>query len=221
MTTTLPHPITNYRPISLLSSVSKLFEKLVFDKLFDFLIKSSISSSQFGFIRNHSTVKQLLLHTKNIICALERNKQLDTIILDIRKAFDTFPMTYFCWTFGMWVSLVLCRGYYKPISRIGVNVFQWKVITLVGCLFIQACLKAVSLGPFFLLSTLMTYHHLFLSPQLYCMPMTPSFLRQCHHLLIAPFFSSTFRHLTNGAPNLVCLLMQARVFSCVFVTVLH
>ena len=82
---------TNYRPISLLSSISKLFEKLVFDKLFDFLIESSISSSQFGFICNRSAVKQLLLHTKNIICALERNKQLDTIILDIRKAFDTVP----------------------------------------------------------------------------------------------------------------------------------
>ena len=57
----------------------------------DSLIESSISSSQFGFIRNHSTVKQLLLHTKNIICASERNKQLDTINLDIRKAFDTVP----------------------------------------------------------------------------------------------------------------------------------
>ena len=63
----------------------------MFDKLLDFLIESSISSSQFGFICNCSTVKQLLLHTKNVICALERNKQLDTIILDIRKAFDTVP----------------------------------------------------------------------------------------------------------------------------------
>ena len=113
----------------------------------------------------------------------------------------------------MWVSLVLCEGYYKPISCIGVNVFQWKVITLVGCLLVQVCLKAVYLGPFFLLSTLITYHHLFLSPQLYCMPMTPSFLRQCCYLLIAPFFSLTFRHLSDGAPTPVCLLMQARVFS--------
>ena len=39
--------ISNYIPIS---SISKLFEKLVFDKVFDFLIDSSISSSQFGFI---------------------------------------------------------------------------------------------------------------------------------------------------------------------------
>ena len=111
------------------------------------------------------------------------------------------------------MSLVLCEGYYKPISCIGVNVFQWKVITLVGCLLVQVCLKAVYLGPFFLLSTLITYHHLFLSPQLYCMPMTPSFLRQCCYLLIAPFFSLTFRHLSDGAPTPVCLLMQARVFS--------
>ena len=120
----------------------------------------------------------------------------------------------------MWVSLVLYGGYCKPISRIGVMVSQWKVITLVGCLLVQACLKAVSLGPFFILSTSMTYHHLFLSPQLFCTLMTPNFLIQCHHLLIALSFSLTFKHLSDGAPTPVCLLMQARVFSCVFATVL-
>ena len=98
MTTTLP-PSLNL-VTSLLSQITGLF--LCFPLSpnslrswclinSDSLIESSISSSQFGFIRNHSTVKQILLHTKNIICASERNKQLDTINLDIRKAFDTVP----------------------------------------------------------------------------------------------------------------------------------
>ena len=78
--------VSNYRPISLLSSVSKLFEKLVFDKLFKFLIDTSISNSQ-----NRSVVKQLLIHTKSIIDAFDRNLQLDTILLDVKKAFDTVP----------------------------------------------------------------------------------------------------------------------------------
>ena len=54
----------------------------------------------------------------------------------------------------MWVSLVLCGGYYKPISRIGVNVFPWKVITLVGivrhnalCEVIFSSAQAAGLAP--------------------------------------------------------------------------
>ena len=75
--------ISNYRSISLLS---KLFEKVVSDKIFDFLIDASVSNCQYGFICNRSTIKQLLLHTKNIINALENHQQLDTVLLDIRKA---------------------------------------------------------------------------------------------------------------------------------------
>uniref|UniRef100_A0A1X7SPP3 Endonuclease/exonuclease/phosphatase domain-containing protein n=1 Tax=Amphimedon queenslandica TaxID=400682 RepID=A0A1X7SPP3_AMPQE len=52
---------------------------------------ASVSNCQYGFIRNRSTIKQLLLHTKNIINALEDHQQLDTVLLDIRKAFDTVP----------------------------------------------------------------------------------------------------------------------------------
>ena len=42
--------ITNYRPISLLSCLSKILERLVFDKNLHFIVKTSISNSQFGFV---------------------------------------------------------------------------------------------------------------------------------------------------------------------------
>lgn len=83
--------VSNYRPISHMSCVSKIFERLVFDKISNYLIESSISNSQFGFIRNRSSVKQLLIHTKSIIEAFDNKQQLDTILLDVRKAFDTVP----------------------------------------------------------------------------------------------------------------------------------
>ena len=81
--------IVNYRPISLLSSVSKVFERIIFDKVYDFLADSVISSSQYGFMRNRSTTKQLLLHVYHILQAFSNNQHYDSIMLDIKKAFDT------------------------------------------------------------------------------------------------------------------------------------
>lgn len=52
--------VNNYRPISLLSSVSKVFERLVFDKIKDFIWKT-ITPKQFGFLPGHSTIQQMLL----------------------------------------------------------------------------------------------------------------------------------------------------------------
>ena len=52
--------VSNYRPISLLSSTSKVLERLIYDKLISFL-KEFISPVQFGFLKGHSTLQQLLL----------------------------------------------------------------------------------------------------------------------------------------------------------------
>ena len=57
--------VTNYRPISLLCSVSKLLERLVYNHLIDFIF-SAISSSQFGFLPNRSTLQQLLTFLNEI-----------------------------------------------------------------------------------------------------------------------------------------------------------
>ena len=54
--------VTNYRPISLLFTISKLLERLVYDHLNKFLVHNNIiSSSQIGFRQSHSTNQQLLL----------------------------------------------------------------------------------------------------------------------------------------------------------------
>ena len=81
--------ISNYRPISLLCCISKVLERLVFDKSYDFIVKSSISDSQFGFIKNRSTLHQLLLYSELLYSAHDNRQQVDSIYLDIRKAFDT------------------------------------------------------------------------------------------------------------------------------------
>ena len=51
-----PQQFDNYRPISTLSIFSKLFEKLIYKRIYSFLIaKNVIYEKQFGFRKNHST----------------------------------------------------------------------------------------------------------------------------------------------------------------------
>ena len=84
--------IKNYRPISLLCCISKVLERLIYDKVFCF-ISGSISPFQFGFLRSHSCLQQLLVFLHNIMNSLTDKSvcQADSIYLDFRKAFDRVP----------------------------------------------------------------------------------------------------------------------------------
>ncbi len=67
----------NYRPISLLSSFSKVFEKVVCTRLTDFLDANNLlSESQFGFRKEHSTLHPLILFSNHITRALEKKSTL-------------------------------------------------------------------------------------------------------------------------------------------------
>ena len=82
--------MSNYRPISLLPTLSKIFEKLMYARLINFFSKHNILyENQFGFQSNMSTeyaVNQVLNY---IIETLERNEIGVCIFLDFAKAFDT------------------------------------------------------------------------------------------------------------------------------------
>ena len=80
--------IRNYRPISLLCTVSLVLERLVYDKVSDHIFKS-ISTSQFGFRRNNSTQQQLLLFLKDIVNSFDKQASTDAVYLDLQKAFDS------------------------------------------------------------------------------------------------------------------------------------
>ena len=86
------HEYTNYRPISLLSSFSKLFEKVVSKQLIRFLhINEIIYKHQYGFRAGHNTSHPVLHLTDKIYNAMNTKpsgKTL-TIFIDLKKAFDT------------------------------------------------------------------------------------------------------------------------------------
>jgi len=63
--------VSNYRPISLLSSFSKVFEKVMYNQLQDHLMKFNIlAKEQFGFRINSSTYKAIYKVTNEALMAL-------------------------------------------------------------------------------------------------------------------------------------------------------
>ena len=82
--------VSNYRPISLLSNINKILEKLMFTRVYDFLEKHKcIYKLQFGFRTKHSTNHALINITETIRSALDSKKIAAGIFVDLQKAFDT------------------------------------------------------------------------------------------------------------------------------------
>ena len=82
--------INNYRPISILPYFSKLLEKLMYNRLYDYVTKMKILfPSQHGFQSGHSTSMALLSIQENISSVIDKNEFSIGIFLDIAKAFDT------------------------------------------------------------------------------------------------------------------------------------
>ena len=85
-----PHILDNYRPISLLPVISKIFEKVAFIQLYDYMVKNKLLYvSQYGFRQEHSTELASLEFTDRIMHHLDEKKIPITIFLDLSKAFDT------------------------------------------------------------------------------------------------------------------------------------
>ena len=80
----------NYRPISLLSNINKIFEKIMHKRLYHFLeIQGAIYKHQFGFRKYHSTTHALVDLTEDIRQAIDDNKFSCGVFIDLQKAFDT------------------------------------------------------------------------------------------------------------------------------------
>ncbi|CAF4444996.1 unnamed protein product [Didymodactylos carnosus] len=82
------HPI-NYRPITLLSAVSKIFERVISKRVFTFLIKArEINPNQSGFLPSHSTITQLVQMVHDIALAFNDKHPVLAAFVDFCKAFD-------------------------------------------------------------------------------------------------------------------------------------
>ena len=80
--------VSNYRPISLLSSISKVLERLIFNHILVF-ISPQLSNLQNGFIPGRSCLQQLLLTIFTIYNNYSNDIQTDIIFLDFKNAFNS------------------------------------------------------------------------------------------------------------------------------------
>ena len=80
----------NYRPVSLLSTLSKVFERSFYTRLSSFLEEQKILyENQFGFRKRHSTYMANLILMNKVISSIEKNEFTIGVYLDFSKAFDT------------------------------------------------------------------------------------------------------------------------------------
>ncbi len=80
----------NYRPISLLSNISKLFERAMHTRLYEFIENSDIFyEKQFGFRKKYSTNHALLSIIEGIREQLDNKTFVCGVFIDLEKAFDT------------------------------------------------------------------------------------------------------------------------------------
>ena len=86
--------VINYRPISLLITISKVLEKIIYKRVYSFLERNSILyKSQYGFRTNHNCEQAIMELVLRLLHAKERDKHSAGIFLDLSKAFDTLNHT--------------------------------------------------------------------------------------------------------------------------------
>ena len=85
-----PTSVNNYRPISILSPINKIFEKILYSRLTKYINKSNLLYKyQFGFRKNHSTEHALIELVDQIRLSMGDNQMTCGIFIDLSKAFDT------------------------------------------------------------------------------------------------------------------------------------
>ena len=82
--------LSNYRPISVLSCFSKILERIMYNRLYQYLTENKILyPKQFGFQTGHSTEHAIVQLVDQILESFEYNKYTLGVFIDLSKAFDT------------------------------------------------------------------------------------------------------------------------------------
>ena len=82
--------MSNYRPIAILPVFSKILEKIIYHRLYDFLQnKNILTDNQFGFRKKYSTSLAIFNLTESVLKEMEKGNFCIGLFMDLSKAFDT------------------------------------------------------------------------------------------------------------------------------------
>jgi hypothetical protein len=116
----------NFRPISLLNSISKVIEKIMYRRFNTFLDEHNITQdSQFGFKNHHNTTQQIARISNDILLNFNQDKNTVFTLLDIEKAFDRVwikGLLYKMHKAGLNVNFIKLMGTYLSDRKIKVRV---------------------------------------------------------------------------------------------------
>ena len=83
-----PFDKSNYRPVSLLSHMSQVFERIIYNQINEY-IELFLSNLLTGFRKNHNTQHSLFKMLESFKEALDKGNSVSVIFMDLSKAFDT------------------------------------------------------------------------------------------------------------------------------------
>ena len=99
--------MNNYRPISILPTLSKIIEKWIATKLMSYLNKCQLlHKNQSGFCKNHSTESALILMTGTWLKYINKGKLVGCAMIDLEKPSTWLIINYFL-TYWIFVGSVL------------------------------------------------------------------------------------------------------------------
>ena len=81
--------LTNYRPISILPTISKIFERVIHIQFYDYFCKNDLLCELYGFRSKHSPELATIKLVDYLLKNMDDNHIPGTIYLDLSKAFDT------------------------------------------------------------------------------------------------------------------------------------
>ena len=128
----------NYRPISLLITMSKVLEKLVYKRTYSFLNNTrQISDSQYGFRSKHSCEHAIQELVGKILKGQETGKSTLAVFLDLSKAFDTISHSMLFKKLDLYGIRGTCLDWFK--SYLSGRQMRVKCLTASGLFYYSEC----------------------------------------------------------------------------------